>query len=528
MRAVHVLGSALLVVVAAGLASAALAPEGPAELPRATVDTGLAAASGRTVTVPAGGDLQAALDRAQPGDVIALEAGGVYVGPFTLPRKTGSSEWITVRTSAPDGALPPGRRVGPSDAAAMAKLVSGSGSVLSTAPGAHHYRLVGLEIRPRDGVFLTNLVDLGTDAAMDMPHHLIVDRCYLHGDPKKGARRGIALNARDAAVIDSYLFDFKEGGADSQAIAGWSGPGPFKVVNNYLEAAGENLLFGGADPPTADLVPADIEIRRNHLAKPLAWKAGEHGHEGTAWTVKNLLELKNARRVLIEGNLLEYNWPQAQNGFAILFTVRNQGGRAPWSVIEDVTFVGNVLRHSAAGINILGRDDIHSSRPARRIVIRNNLFEDLGGPRWGGSGILFQLLNGAAQVVIEHNTALQTGNIIMAEGRPHEGFVFRANIAPHNLYGIIGAGTGSGSVTLERHFPRAVVEHNVIAGAGANRYPRNNSFPASLEDVGFADRDRGDYRLADKSRHRRTAGGRDPGADWALVEAARGIASPAR
>jgi hypothetical protein len=97
----------------------------------------------------------------------------------------------------------------------------------------------------------------------------------VHGDRLRGARRGIAMNARDVLVVDSYFADFKEVGVDSQAIAGWNGPGPFALVNNYLEAAGENVMFGGADPTIKDLVPSDIEIRRNHLAKPLAWKAGE-------------------------------------------------------------------------------------------------------------------------------------------------------------------------------------------------------------------------------------------------------------
>jgi hypothetical protein len=519
----------LLVALGAGLVSAGLAAERGAEPPRAAVDTAVPASSGRTVAVPAGGSLQAALERAQPGDTITLEPGAIYVGPITLPRKS-DEQWITVRTSEPDGSFPaPGRRVDPSHARLMPKVVAASGPALSAAPGAHHYRFIGIEIRPRDGSFVTNLVDFGrgVTAAGDLPHHIVFDRCYLHGDAKKGARRGIALNAREAAVVDSYLADFKEAGADSQAIAGWSGPGPFKIVNNYLEAAGENLLFGGADPPIRDLVPADIEIRRNHFAKPLAWKSGERGYEGTTWTVKNLLELKNARRVLIEGNLLEHNWVQAQNGFAILFTVRNQDGGAPWSTIEDVTFVNNVLRHSAAGINMLGRDDNHPSQAARRIVIRNNLFEDIGGPRWGGGGTLFQLLNGVGHVVIEHNTAAQSGTLIMAEGpTPHEGFVFRANIAPHNLYGIIGAGTGPGSPTIERFFPGGVVEQNVIAGAGSARYPRDNFFPGSLDGVGFVDRGRGDYRLGEGSRYRRAAGGQDPGADVTVLDAARTAAAP--
>src|SRR5919206_261134 len=141
-----------------------------------------------------------------------------------------------------------------------------------------------------------------------------------------------------AAVVDSYISDFKEVGADSQAIGGWNGPGPLKIANNYLEAAGENIMFGGADPKIADLVPSDIEIVRNDLAKPLRWRKGDPSFEGVEWTVKNLFELKNARRVLVNGNLLEYNWPQAQNGFSILFTPRNQKGDSPWSTVEDVLF----------------------------------------------------------------------------------------------------------------------------------------------------------------------------------------------
>jgi hypothetical protein len=44
--------------------------------------------------------------------------------------------------------------------------------------------------------------------------------------------------------------------------------GTYKIVNNFLEAAGENILWGGAPGST---VPTDIEIRRNHMFKPLNW-----------------------------------------------------------------------------------------------------------------------------------------------------------------------------------------------------------------------------------------------------------------
>src|SRR5439155_19433812 len=146
-------------------------------------------------------------------------------------------------------------------------------------------------------------------------------------------------------------------------IAGWDGPGPFAILNNHLEGAGENVLFGGADPSTAGLVPSDIEIRHNHFIKPLTWKADDPTYLGTPWTVKNLLELKNAQRVVIDGNVLEYNWPAAQNGFAVLFTVRNQDGHSPWSTVSDVVFSNNILRHATSALNVLGHDDNYPTAP---------------------------------------------------------------------------------------------------------------------------------------------------------------------
>jgi cellulose synthase/poly-beta-1,6-N-acetylglucosamine synthase-like glycosyltransferase len=523
--------ASLILLLAASLS-------GP-ELPRARVDTTYPARSGRTIEVGAGGDFQAALEAARPGDDIVLEAGAVFSGPFTLPRKSGTA-WIVVRSSAMDRLPAPGTRVTPVQATAMPKLEARWGAVISAEAASHHYRFVGIEVRPSRGAFLMNLILLGArERAVDeLPHHFVFDRCYVHGDPTRGSRRGVALGSRQTAVVDSWLSDFKESPADSQAIAGWNGPGPFRIENNTLEGAGENVMFGGADPSIQGLVPSDIEILRNHFRKPLAWKLGEPAYEGTAWSTKNLFELKNARRVLVSGNLFEQNWVNSQNGFAILLTVRNQDGRSPWSVVEDVTFQNNVIRHTAAGINVLGRDDSAPSGPAARIAIRNNLFEDVGSERWGGGGKLFQILAGAAHVSIEHNTAFQTGSIVTAEGLPNPGFVYRDNIAPHNAHGIVGTGVASGLSTRAAFFPDGVFRRNVIAGGSAERYPADNFFPPTLDEVGFVDRARRDYRLGPKSPYRRAAtDGTDVGADFlalqeafaaaAAVSSAPGAAAPA-
>jgi hypothetical protein len=452
------------------MARATVAPVVP-EAPRERVEIEQRASTGRTIRVTAGGSLQAALDSARPGDEIVLDAGAIFTGPFHLPRKVGDS-WILIRTSAPDSELPArGGRVGPTDAAQMPHLTSSRDSVIVADPGAHHFRFLGIEMSPAAGGFLLNVALIGghESSPAQQPHHIIFDRCYVHGDPVHGSRRGIALNGRHAAVIGSWISDFKEQGADSQAIACWNGAGPLRIEGNYLEAAGENLMFGGADPTITGLVPADIEIRGNRFSKPLRWRTGSSGVEDTRWSVKNLLELKNARRVVIAGNLFETNWAQAQNGFAILFTVRNQDGSAPWSVVEDVLFVDNLVTQAGSGFNILGRDDAAPSGQMRRISIRNNLFTGIDAARWGGSGILFQILNGTADLRIENNTAFHTGAMIVAEGAPHRGFVYRANLTSKNEYGIIGTGTGPGAPTLQAYFPGAVIDGNTrFAG---DRFP---------------------------------------------------------
>jgi hypothetical protein len=453
-------------------------------LPTTTVDTREPASAGRTLHVAAGESLQSALDAAQPGDRITLEAGATYEGPFKLRKKDGDA-WIVIASNRLRE-LPAAQRVSPSDARHMAKLVAASRSAVITDPGAHHYRFAGVEVAPAAGAFLYNLIELGGEDAnlTEIPHHIVFDRSYIHGDARKGGRRGIALNGRDIAVVDSHLSDFKEVGADSQAISGWNGPGPFKIANNYLEAAGENVMFGGADPAVHGLVPSDIEIVRNHFAKPLRWKLDHPTYEGTPWAVKNLFELKNARRVLVEGNLLEHNWPHAQNGFAILFTPRNQEGRAPWSVVEDVTFRNNVLRNVAAGFNILGRDDNQESKQTRRIAIHNNLISDVGG-KWGGNGRLFQLLDGTAGVAITSNTAERTtgGVVFGGDHDPHTGFVFQNNMMPDNGAGFVGSGTGVGRASIDRYFPGAVITGNVFPGGKPEQYPLGNVFARDGRDA---------------------------------------------
>lgn len=473
-----------------------------------------------------GGDLQAALDKAQPGDTISLQAGAVFSGPFVLAPKRGAG-WITIESSAIGSELAEGHRVSPADSVYMPKLEADSGTVLAVAAGAHNYRLIGIEIRPVPARRIDNLVLMGdnVDSLREIPRYLIFDRCYIHGDPQVGTRRGIAMNAAYAAVINSHLSDFKRTDVDAQTIDVWNGPGPFLIANNYLEASGENILFGGADPSIAGLVPSDIEILGNHFSKPRAWKSGDPSYQGIPWSVKNILELKNAQRVLIKGNLFEFNWAQSQNGYSILFTVRNQDGSAPWSAVRDVTFVDNVLRHATNGINILGYDDNFASAQTQRILVENNLFYDVGYD-WSG-GALLQMLDGTLNIHVVHNTALQSGSVTTADGRPNHGFLFASNIVLNNRYGIIGTDTGQGNGTLKRYFPDSEVTGNVFIGGSASNYPAGNYFPATSAELEFRNEAAHEYQLAATSPYKDKAkDGSNPGADIQELCKALNIANP--
>src|SRR5262249_42859507 len=105
-----------------------------------------------------------------------------------------------------------------------------------------------------------------------IPYGIVLDRVYAHGHPAKGQKRCISLNGASLEVLNSFVSACAAVEIDAQAIAGFNGPGPFKISNNYLEASTENILFGGADPVISNLIPSDIEITRNYFTKPVSWR----------------------------------------------------------------------------------------------------------------------------------------------------------------------------------------------------------------------------------------------------------------
>jgi hypothetical protein len=507
------------------------APAAAAELPRTTVATTYPA-GGRAVRVAANANLQAALDAARPVDVLLLPPGATYVGNFVLrntaptPNGAPAGGWIVVRTDVPDAAFgAAGTRMTPSRAAKLelARILSPNyTSAIGTAAGAYHWRLTGLEVGTTSAAKQMNmLVRFGeagdAQRTLDvMPHHLVVDRSYLHGTPSLDMKRCITLNSATSAVVDSWLTECHSNNGDSQAVLGYNGAGPFRIENNYLAAGHEVVMFGGGDPGIAGLVPSDIELRHNHITRPLAWR--------NKWQVKNLVETKNVRRLLVEGNVIENNWTDAQTGFAFVMKSENQDGTAPWSTSSDVTVRYNRIRNTGSVFALSGAGTtVHKVTRGERFLITHNVAEGVNVGPYKGDGIAFQLLSGLSDAVVTHNTIINqnaTGSGVVFDGPPLQRLVMHSNLFQGGPYGVHGSGAGTGKGTLQRYAPGAVFRRNVIVGGDCSAYSGETVCPPHMNEVGFVSALKGDFRAGVGALRNRALDGGDIGADIDRVEAA--------
>lgn len=556
--------------------------DGPAELPRTYLQTALAntPAPGSVIPVSAGGSFQSALNSANCGDTITLAAGATYSGLFTFPAKSCDDQhWIIIRTSAPDTSLPPeGTRMLPcyggvsSLPGRPAFNCSGTQNVLATvsdpqgnstgpillANGANHYRLLGLEITRTPGTGI-NYEFVSANGAAD---HIILDRVWLAGTPQDENKNGINMSGMTyAALIDSYANDFhciSGVGActDAKVVGGGNSTlpgGPYKITNNFIEASTEGILFGGGSGTTT---PADIEIRHNHFFKPLMWLKGQPnfvgGPAGNPFMVKNLLELKNAQRVLIEGNIFEYTWGgYSQAGYALLLTPKNQASGCPICEVTDVTIRYNTFSHSGAGISMANVPDDNGAiaYAGERYSIHDITLDDINASFYAASpgassGTLFQVFSAWP------NSALNSVSInhVTGFGDPHSkiislgnnpayppmyGFSMTNSILGQALYPVWSTGGTTNCanpdiplLSMNACFTSYTFNYNAIIATtyGAAQWPAGNSFPSTANAVQFTSFNNGNggaYQLVSNSPFANAGNdGKNLGADMTAIQTA--------
>ncbi len=515
---------------------------------------GGAPASAKTVTALNAQDLRYALGQdatgdqskvAVPGDTIVLTAGTSYNGTFVLPNLSNPNGlWITIQSSALAQLPGAGQRVAPADAANMPKLVAPPlQPALKTAPGASYYKLVGVEftlsnadgLQTDDGISNYQLVligDLSYTSGTQSPNNINIDRCYVHGWPTRGVKRGVELHSKNTYVTGCYISDIHTVGYDSQGVGVMNGEGPFHINNNYVEAAGENVMFGGATPGIPGVVPSNIEVKGNYLFKPLSWRPGTPTYAGIQWSVKNLFEMKSGINATVEGNVMENSW--AWDYGAINLTVRNDSG--PQATLQHVTIKNNIVRHTGTAFRVLGIDDPQNGTTVQGFDIKivNNLFDDITAD-WNGQYGSWMWAKNINDLVIDHNTIFQNYWLVCLDG-PNlsgkmTGFAFTNNIAAHGGYGINGSVNGAtqvGDVAIAYYLSNPTFNKNVFIDPGQHQSQyatyaptTSNYWPASAAAVGFVDYANHNYRLASSSPYKSQASdGKDIGADIDAIEAA--------
>jgi hypothetical protein len=532
-------------------------------------------APGTVVSVSAGGDLRQALNNAQCGDTIELQAGATFSGPFTVPAKNCDiNHWIIVRTSSPDSALPaegqrltpcyagiaslPGRPQyscnNPQNVLAKVQMANPGDGPFRFAAGANYYRFIGLEIaRPAGTTGAARLISAPATA-----DHFVLDRSWLHGALQDETYVGVTLNGMtNVAVIDSYFSDFhciSTTGqcTDAHAIGGGvsnTQDGPFKIQDNFLEASGQGILFGGG---AATLSPSDIEIIGNHFWKPWQWMPGSPdfvgGPNGMPFTVKNHLELKNALRVLVDSNLMENNWSGfSQNGTSILLTPKNQhtyhGNVCPKCQVTDITVRYVHVAHAGGGLQLETSisGDGKNGAPAlagTRWSIHDMVLDDLS-KNYGG-GTIVQItndwpINPVNTITINHITAFPdprhsmmiTGNSI--KNPQMSKLVFTNNLVVTGEYPVWNKGGGTSScayqnvpvTTIQKCFASSSFQNNGLIASPPqyppSDWPANNLFAPTIDYVQFTDYNNGNggnYQLLPGSPYKNAGNdGKDLGAD---------------
>lgn len=364
-------------------------------------------------------ELDRAISLASAGDVLLLADNFVYTKPLTLSKSITLTvdhfQWVPRRISL-DQPLP--------------RFINGI-----SIPG-DKASLFGIDVRHQNPL---------TDILTFTGKEVTLDSVRVLGDPTKGAKRGIAANGNgNCRIVHCYVEDCFASypGSDSQAIIAWDMAPGLVIEDCYLSAGSETIMIGGADPSSEARIPADVTIRKNTITKRPEW-------QGKAIGVKNTLEMKNVKRALVEDNDISQSWGgHGQVGYLIVLTPRNQGGKAPYTTVEDVTIVNNRCSSGAAALNILGTDDQNPSQRLQRVKVVKNSFTRLDPVLFAGSNKMILIGAGPKDLTLDENvfSGKNIGSQVYFYGTPMcENLVVTNNTWPISKYGVFGDGATSGA-----------------------------------------------------------------------------------
>ena len=539
-------------------------------LPLAQVDVTMPTVTGTTYPVTSCGTVQSTINTAAAADLTKTHAVDILAslscaGTFTLPSRSGATGWLLIR-SASYATLPAAHtRVGLGDLTNMPTFTGATTGVFVAATGASHYRFIGLSLLPAAAT-TDLLIDMGQGKAST--GYFIVDRCILRDTGSSHqTKRAIWADARlgNTALVDSYISGIKYNGSDSQAWLSITNPGPILIRNNFMEAAGENMMLCGADPfgisTDQTYLPKNVTVQQNTMSKDPAWLA-------STWQMKTIFELKCGLRVLVEGNIFEnmrYNQAIEQS-LAFRLTPRNDYASSPnYIEVSDITIRYNIIRNVASWINSLPSDDgtVYSgayTNHSKRWDIHDNLVYGLGNgcsetgaaecgnmfrTTFGGAdGTCFDWVPGGTCKLQDfrfaHNTVDHVGDrfwCVMAPNNEREldvsDNIFVQLTNSSEVWDCNSGTAGTGPISMLNTWWSSTWtwDHNTMYGATnptAARWPQgNNVYVTTIPQIGFSNRTCTvapcagsylDYQLA--SNKNTASDGTDRGVNFTALNAA--------
>lgn len=321
--------------------------------------------------------------------------------------------------------------------------------IILDAPGIQLLNCRSWDVPPNDF-----LIELTPNA-----NNCLIESYLGIGNPQS-QRAGIKVHARGTLILGTQIRGIVRtptfGFTDVQAIGGYAHTKGLRVSRSVFEASTECCMFGGADCPTEADIPEDIVFEECGFIKFPGWR-------GIPGAVKNIFELKNAKHVKVLRSFMEYSWVDAQVGFGIVLTPRNQDGANPWATIEDVEIKQVTMKHVAGAFNLLGTDYTHPSKRMTRVTLEDIIVEDLSSD-WGGNQKTVQLVGGVDDLTLRRVTVSGKDIAICMtfDGDPCQRMRVEGCNFDEGLYGIHSPDTGLGVPTLEKYAPGLHWQGNTI------------------------------------------------------------------
>jgi hypothetical protein len=207
--------------------------------------------------------------------------------------------------------------------------------------GTKRVRFVGLHVTRTDG--LQTVTQFGSSPTVNgtssllwidrAAEDIVIDRCIVDGKgyPNRMSgvgSGGIGIQASGIRIgvinsvirnINAWLNQPTSGNWESYAINN-TGPGPGYIVNNFLDSTGIDVFWPDIGSNRSFPTPHDYVVARNHFRGNLSTLRGRPENPlNKYYANRHHLETKNIERLLVEGNLFEYNWIGTNQGAVMGF-----------------------------------------------------------------------------------------------------------------------------------------------------------------------------------------------------------------